>query len=449
MKSKCFFIFLIALIIVHPSKVFGLEQDELLYIYYNLDYIDGNQAVTINIQPSSNVVVDSIITPNGKEVHDTSSTDILSNDANNYIINYRSCDTSLNKEYKYSIESNEYLNLFDLRNYNDSNRYEGYSIVSNIQLSYQEAVTFTHEDLLNHLSTIVTIPYDSNQGNINYTSQEFNAINDISRDGGIVSLNVNYYNTVIKYNISITSNKLPTISGLSDIYIHNIDEIDVISGVSGYDKEDNDITSKIKYPTIDEKNIIVGENIVNYSIEDSDGNVVNEQRNIILLESNIKQPDFEDSDPSNDIEISPSHKSDDYSSINNTYNEISNYTNKEVKDIKYHESNIYTVENITNYSSQTTNNNMLLNNVTGDYLYANDFSKLYGSILILMYIVFMYYINKFKEETKLWYKNINIFVIFSVISLYIFFGMTYSPVFHGIALLTSIILSNYIYLYRS
>ncbi|MDU6522156.1 leucine-rich repeat domain-containing protein, partial [Clostridium sp.] len=88
--------------------------------------------------------------------------------------------------------------------------------------------------------------------------------------------------------ITVT-NRVPIITGLSDITIRQGKTTDLITGVGAEDLEDNDITKLIQFPSEDDLKLLpIGENYIEYSVTDSDGNTITERRKVIVLQNIFK-----------------------------------------------------------------------------------------------------------------------------------------------------------------
>ncbi|MDY3002572.1 MAG: DUF5011 domain-containing protein [Romboutsia timonensis] len=95
--------------------------------------------------------------------------------------------------------------------------------------------------------------------------------------------------TELVRNVTVT-NQVPTISGLNTIVITEGENIELKSGITVHDFEDGDITKNLVCLT-DLNTLTVGENTVYYSVKDTDGNIVNGERKVVILEKAEQQPD--------------------------------------------------------------------------------------------------------------------------------------------------------------
>lgn len=91
------------------------------------------------------------------------------------------------------------------------------------------------------------------------------------------------------------TNHIPVIRGLNTIRVKEGDKFDSLKGVSAYDTEDGDLTSKIEVDGKVDSNVN-GKYILTYKVEDSQGNKREVKRNIIVYaDMEIKvTPDFEE-----------------------------------------------------------------------------------------------------------------------------------------------------------
>ncbi|MCP8337844.1 DUF5011 domain-containing protein [Clostridioides difficile] len=91
------------------------------------------------------------------------------------------------------------------------------------------------------------------------------------------------------------TNHIPVIRGLNTIRVKEGDKFDKLKGVSAYDTEDGDLTSKIEVEGKVDSNVN-GKYILTYKVEDSQGNKREVKRNIIVYaDMEIKvSPDFEE-----------------------------------------------------------------------------------------------------------------------------------------------------------
>ncbi|MCP8383254.1 DUF5011 domain-containing protein [Clostridioides difficile] len=91
------------------------------------------------------------------------------------------------------------------------------------------------------------------------------------------------------------TNHIPVIRGLNTIRVKEGDKFDKLKGVSAYDTEDGDLTSKIEVEGKVDSNVN-GKYILTYKVEDSQGNKREVKRNIIVYaDMEIKvTPDFEE-----------------------------------------------------------------------------------------------------------------------------------------------------------
>ncbi|MCC0699435.1 DUF5011 domain-containing protein [Clostridioides sp. ZZV15-6383] len=91
------------------------------------------------------------------------------------------------------------------------------------------------------------------------------------------------------------TNHIPVIRGLNTIRVKEGDKFDQLKGVSAYDTEDGDLTSKIEVEGKVDSNVN-GKYILTYKVEDSQGNKREVKRNIIVYaDMEIKvTPDFEE-----------------------------------------------------------------------------------------------------------------------------------------------------------
>ncbi|HBF6311758.1 TPA: DUF5011 domain-containing protein [Clostridioides difficile] len=91
------------------------------------------------------------------------------------------------------------------------------------------------------------------------------------------------------------TNHIPVIRGLNTIRVKEGDKFDQLKGVSAYDTEDGDLTSKIEVEGKIDSNVN-GKYILTYKVEDSQGNKREVKRNIIVYaDMEIKvTPDFEE-----------------------------------------------------------------------------------------------------------------------------------------------------------
>lgn len=86
------------------------------------------------------------------------------------------------------------------------------------------------------------------------------------------------------------TNQLPVISGLNAMAITEGEYIDLKSGITVHDFEDGNITNNLVCLT-DLNTLTVGENIVQYSVSDADGNIVTGERKVIVLEKEEQKPE--------------------------------------------------------------------------------------------------------------------------------------------------------------
>lgn len=86
------------------------------------------------------------------------------------------------------------------------------------------------------------------------------------------------------------TNQLPVISGLNAMAVTEGENIDLKSGITVHDFEDGDITNNLVCLT-DLNTLTVGENIVQYSVSDADGNIVTGERKVIVLEKEEQKPE--------------------------------------------------------------------------------------------------------------------------------------------------------------
>ena len=86
------------------------------------------------------------------------------------------------------------------------------------------------------------------------------------------------------------TNQVPKISGLNSMAITEGEYIDLKSGITVHDFEDGDITNNLVCLT-DLNTLTVGENIVQYSVSDADGNIVTSERKVIVLEKEVQKPE--------------------------------------------------------------------------------------------------------------------------------------------------------------
>lgn len=86
------------------------------------------------------------------------------------------------------------------------------------------------------------------------------------------------------------TNQLPKISGLNAMAITEGEYIDLKSGITVHDFEDGNITNNLVCLT-DLNTLTVGENIVQYSVSDADGNIVTGERKVIVLEKEEQKPE--------------------------------------------------------------------------------------------------------------------------------------------------------------
>lgn len=88
--------------------------------------------------------------------------------------------------------------------------------------------------------------------------------------------------TVVKRNVTVTNQK-PTISGLTELNITKGETADIRVGVSAKDHEDGAIVNVV-YPTTDLSKLDVGTHKITYSVTDSDGNITEEERTVVVKE---------------------------------------------------------------------------------------------------------------------------------------------------------------------
>lgn len=93
------------------------------------------------------------------------------------------------------------------------------------------------------------------------------------------------------------TNQLPVISGLNAMAVTEGENIDLKSGITVHDFEDGDITNNLVCLT-DLNTLTVGENIVQYSVSDADGNIVTGERKVIVLEKEEQKPEETPETPS-------------------------------------------------------------------------------------------------------------------------------------------------------
>ena len=146
--------------------------------------------------------------------------------------------------------------------------------------------------------------------------------------------------TVEKRKVTVT-NRIPTISGLIEITITEGDNIDLKSGITVNDFEDGDITKKLVCLT-DLNTLTVGENTVYYSVTDEDGNTVNGERKVIVLEKEEQKPEVPSqpetpSNPGNGVIVNPETNNDtadknENSSTNNNSNGANKLENPKTND---------------------------------------------------------------------------------------------------------------------
>nr|WP_294345656.1 immunoglobulin-like domain-containing protein [uncultured Clostridium sp.] len=79
-------------------------------------------------------------------------------------------------------------------------------------------------------------------------------------------------------------------SGLNAMAITEGEYIDLKSGITVHDFEDGNITNNLVCLT-DLNTLTVGENIVQYSVSDADGNIVTGERKVIVLEKEEQKPE--------------------------------------------------------------------------------------------------------------------------------------------------------------
>ncbi|MFY9532484.1 immunoglobulin-like domain-containing protein, partial [Clostridium sp.] len=106
----------------------------------------------------------------------------------------------------------------------------------------------------------------------------------------------NGYETVEIRKVTVT-NQLPVISGLNAMAVTEGENIDLKSGITVHDFEDGDITNNLVCLT-DLNTLTVGENIVQYSVSDADGNIVTGERKVIVLEKEEQKPEEKPEIPS-------------------------------------------------------------------------------------------------------------------------------------------------------
>ncbi len=131
------------------------------------------------------------------------------------------------------------------------------------------------------------------------------------------------------------SNYAPEITGLDEITINEGETYDLNNGVNAFDKEDNDITSRISYPNIDTSELSSGQHTVEYSVEDNDGNITVVSRiiNVIAVEVPVITPDNGDSEestqPSDEFTVEENTEDDDVDSngSNDSGDDFENTTN--------------------------------------------------------------------------------------------------------------------------
>ena len=99
-------------------------------------------------------------------------------------------------------------------------------------------------------------------------------------------------NTTEKTREVTVTNQNPTISGLTDIIITQGDTYDVQTGVTANDHEDG-VINNISYPNDDLTKLGLGLHNIVYSVTDSDGNIVKNNRRVIILEK-TNLPDVDD-----------------------------------------------------------------------------------------------------------------------------------------------------------
>ena len=97
----------------------------------------------------------------------------------------------------------------------------------------------------------------------------------------IYSVTDNDGNTTEKIREVTVTNQKPTISGLTDIFITQGETYNVKEGVSAQDYEDKTIPN-IKYPKDDLTKLGVGVHKIKYSAIDSDNNIVEEERRVVV-----------------------------------------------------------------------------------------------------------------------------------------------------------------------
>ena len=103
------------------------------------------------------------------------------------------------------------------------------------------------------------------------------------------------------------TNQLPVISGLNAMAVTEGENIDLKSGITVHDFEDGDITNNLVCLT-DLNTLTVGENIVQYSVSDADGNIVTGERKVIVLEKEEQKPEEtpeKPSEPGNGVIVNP------------------------------------------------------------------------------------------------------------------------------------------------
>ncbi len=87
-----------------------------------------------------------------------------------------------------------------------------------------------------------------------------------------------------------STNTKPELYGVTDKEINIGDDFNVMDGISANDLEDGDLTSKIVITNNDLDNTKVGNYLITYSVSDSDGNTVEESRNIKVVDNNTTKP---------------------------------------------------------------------------------------------------------------------------------------------------------------
>ncbi len=156
----------------------------------------------------------------------------------------------------------------------------------NATISYNEAIHLTSESAIEKTKanafkiypTIISTQVEVDQ-------DDLQSINTVSREGDILPLSLCVNGVYVEVTITIQSNALPEINGLSNLEVAKGRSVDIKTGVTAFDLEDKDLTNVIDYPDTLIENLTLGEHTLKYSVTDSDGNIVIIDRKITVLKN--------------------------------------------------------------------------------------------------------------------------------------------------------------------